>query len=269
MSQSSEIYTHGHQPAVVAQHARRTAESCSRRLLEVVRPSDVILDVGCGPGSISIGLAKAVPKGRVDAIDVAEPVLSDAVTLADESRLNNGSFAVGDAYALDAHDDSYDAVHAHQVLQHLTRPVDALREMGRVAKPGGIVAVRDADYGSFVHAPVNPALDEWLAMYHAVARHNGAEPDAGRHLLAWCNAAGFTSVEITSDTWTFADAESCLNWGDSWAERTLHSGLGRQAVEYGIATQSDLERMAAAWRSWARDTDAVYLLTHVTALVTL
>jgi len=269
MKVPDDTYTHGHQPAVVAQHARRTAEACSRRLLELVQPSDSILDVGCGPGSISVGLARAVPAGRVDAIDVAGSILADAAAHAEAEGVRNVSFDVGDVYALAAPDDAYDAVHAHQVLQHLTRPVDALREMRRVAKPDGFVAVRDADYGSFVHAPVDATLEEWLSMYHSVARHNDAEPDAGRHLLGWCNRAGFASVEVTSDTWTFADAASCLNWGDSWAERTLHSGLGQQAVEYGIATESDLERMAAAWRSWARHPDAVYLLTHVTAIATL
>ena len=103
-------------------------------------------------------------------------------------------------------------------------------------------------------------------MYHAVAYRNGAEPDAGRHLLRWCHNAGFDSVEIASDTWTFADEQGRLNWGGSWADRTINSALARQAVDYGIATTADLERMATAWRSWASDPDGTYLLTHVSAL---
>ena len=59
------------------------------------------------------------------------------------------TFEVGDVYALAAADDSFDVVHAHQVLQHLTDPVAALREMARVCRPGGVIAVRDVDYGAF------------------------------------------------------------------------------------------------------------------------
>ena len=131
----ADTYTHGHDEAVVAQHRRRTAETCSRQLLGVLQPNNVILDVGCGPGTISIGLARAVPAGRVDAIDVVADVLADAATLAIEQGVDNLGFAVGDVYALEAGDATYNAVHAHQVLQHLTRPVDALVEMRRVTAP--------------------------------------------------------------------------------------------------------------------------------------
>ena len=264
-----DTYTHGHQKAVVAQHSLRTADSCAAYLLPHLNTDDVVLDVGCGPGSISLGLARAVADGSVVAIDISDDVLDSARTATHDAGITNLRFDTGDVYSLAAADSSYDVVHAHQLLQHLTRPVEALREMRRVTCPGGKVAVRDADYGSFIHAPHDPALDEWLAMYHAVAYANHAEPDAGRHLLRWCREAGFAEVEITSQTWTFADEAGRINWGDSWAERTLETALGAQAVEYGIATRDDLERMADAWRRWARRPDGVYLLTHVAALATV
>ena len=99
-------------------------------------------------------------------------------------------FALGDVYALDDPDGSYDVVHAHQVLQHLVDPVAALREMLRVCRPDGVVAVRDADYAAMAWYPADPRLDRWLEVYRAVAHSNGAEPDAGRRLLSWARAAG-------------------------------------------------------------------------------
>jgi ubiquinone/menaquinone biosynthesis C-methylase UbiE len=264
-----DVYTHGHQPAVVAQHSLRTAESCAGYLLPHIKADHNVLDVGCGPGSISVGLARAVPAGSVHAIDIAEAVLDTARAAALDAGVTNVEFDTGDVYALTAEEGQYDIVHAHQVLQHVTRPVDALREMRRVTRSGGKVGVRDADYGSFIHAPTDPALDAWLTMYRAVARANHAEPDAGRHLLAWCSTAGFTDVEITSETWTFAEEANRINWGDSWADRTLNTTFGAQAIEYGIASRSDLEHMADAWRRWARDPHGVYLLTHVAALATV
>ncbi len=85
-------------------------------------------------------------------------------------------------YALDLPDASFDIVHAHQVLQHLTDPVAALREMRRVCKPDGVVAARDSDYAAMTWYPEIPALTRWLSLYHDVTRSNGAEADAGRRL---------------------------------------------------------------------------------------
>ena len=99
---------------------------------------------------------------------------------------------------------SFDVVHAHQVLQHVVDPVGMLREMRRVCRPGGVVAARDGDYAAFTWFPRLPELDEWQALYQRVARSNGGEPDAGRRLLSWALAAGFTDVTPTAATWLFA-----------------------------------------------------------------
>jgi SAM-dependent methyltransferase len=171
--------------------------------------------------------------------------------------------AVGDVYHLDLDDGSFDVVHAHQVLQHLTDPVGALREMRRVLAPDGLLAVRDGDYGSFFWAPDDPRLDRWLALYHRVTRHNGAEADAGRRLSGWVRAAGFTDVAVSSSTWTFATPEDRAWWGATWAERLVASSLGEQAVEYGLADADELETMAAAFHQWAADDDAVFVVPHV------
>ena len=169
---------------------------------------------------------------------------------------------VADVYALPFDDASFDVVHAHQVLQHLSDPVAALREMRRVCRPDGVVAVRDADYEAFSWAPADPALDAWLALYRAVARGNGADPDAGRHLKGWARAAGFSHVEATASAWCFATDEERTWWGELWAERTTATALADQATAAGLATPADLDAMAAAFRRWAADPDAVFLVPH-------
>src|SRR5580692_1232777 len=95
---------------------------------------------------------------------------------------------------LDAPDDTFDVVHAHQVLQHVADPVRALQEMRRVCRPGGVVAARDADYSGFIWFPRFPALDFWRDIYQQAARSNGGEPDAGRRLLSWALEAGFDDI---------------------------------------------------------------------------
>src|SRR5205807_1111001 len=116
-------------------------------------------------------------------------------------------------------DASFDVVHAHQVLQHLTDPVAALREMRRVCAPDGVVAARDSDFASFTWFPADARLTRWLALYHEVAHSNDAEPDAGRQLLRWAREAGFSAVEASASAWCFASDADRAWWGGVWADR--------------------------------------------------
>ena len=136
---------------------------------------------------------------------------------------------VGDVYALDAPDDTYDVVHAHQVLQHLADPVAALREMRRVCRPGGLVAVRDADYATMTWFPETAGLDDWLALYEALARRNGGEPDAGRRLKAWALEAGFEDVTASGSVWCYASPEDLAWWTGTWSERLTASSFATGA----------------------------------------
>lgn len=264
---ASDTYTHGHHASVVEQHARRTAESCAAHLLPHLRFGDRVLDAGCGPGSITVGLARAVgTAGEVVAFDVADDVLDDARSLITAEGLTNVVVESASVYELPYPDDSFDAAHAHQVLQHLTDPVRALVELRRVVRPGGVVAVRDADYGTMVHAPRDPRLDRWLELYHEVTRANGAEADAGRFLPDWFARAGFGDVELTATTWCFADDASRRNWGESWAVRALESGYASQALEYGLSTADELQAISDAWTSWADEPHGVFTFIHLAGL---
>jgi len=173
----------------------------------------------------------------------------------------------GDVYALDHPDDTYDVVHAHQVLQHLTDPVAALREMARVCRPGGLVAVRDVDYAATTWFPDDDGLTRWLDLYSRVARHNRAEPDAGRRLLAWAHAAGLRDTTATTSSWCFATPAEREWWGRSWAGRATASAFAEQAVAYGLATREELEDVAAAWLRWAAADDGWLGMMHGELLV--
>jgi SAM-dependent methyltransferase len=256
------VYTHGHHESVLRSHRWRTAENSAAYLLPHLSPGMTVLDVGAGPGTITADLANRVAPGRITALEVTAAALD--ITRAEISRrgLATVDFAVGDVHRLDVPDDSFDVVHAHQVLQHVGDPVAALREMRRVAKPGGVVAVRDGDYAAFTWFPQLPALTEWLDLYERVARGNGGEPDAGRRLLSWAHAAGFADVTATSSTWCFADPEDRAWWGGMWAERVLVSDMARTALRTGAATPDDLQRISDAWTRWAADPDGWLSVLH-------
>ena len=261
-------YTHGHADSVLRSHRWRTAENSAAYLLPHLHPGTDLLDVGCGPGTLTCDLADRVAPGRVLGLDPAPEIVAAATTEAAERGTTNVTFTVGDGYELDIGDDAFDVVHAHQVLQHLTDPVVALTEWRRVVAPGGVVAVRDSDYAAMTWAPREPRLDGWLALYHQVTGRNGAEADAGRHLKAWALEAGFTDVEVSSSTWTFADPDARSWWSDLWADRVAgaDSALARQAVEYGLATTDDLADLADGWRSWAEARDGVFVVLHLEVL---
>lgn len=253
-------YTHGHHETVLRSHSSRTIANSAEYLRPHLTANTRLLDVGAGPGSITVDFAGVV--AHVTATEIDENALSLSRDLASSRGLTNLDFAVEDVHALSFADDTFDVVHAHQVLQHVGDPVQALREMRRVTAPGGVVGVRDADYAGFLWFPILPELHRWLDLYRRAARANGGEPDAGRRLLAWARAAGFDDITATSSTWTYATPEDRAWWGGMWADRILESALARQLVDGEMATRRDLQEISDAWKRWADDGDGWYLVPH-------
>ncbi len=262
MTVPDDTYTHGHADSVLRSHRRRTAADSCGYLLAALRPGQRLLDVGCGPGTITVDLAARVSPGPVVGLDRSADPLAEARSLATASGVSNVSFEVGDVYRLPYPDGSFDVVHAHQVLQHLSDPVAALREMRRVCVPGGWIAVRDADYAAMSWYPLDPRLDRWLELYHQVARANDAEPDTGRRLLSWAKAAGLTGITATASVWCYASAEDRSWWGGLWADRILDSAMAEQALATGLATPAELAEISAAWRAWAAQDDGWFAVLH-------
>lgn len=259
----ADRYTHGHHASVVSRHARRTAERDAAFLLPSLRPGMRLLDVGCGPGTITTGLARLVAPGEVVGIDVAAEVIESARTHAAEVGATNARFETANVYDLPYEAGSFDAAYANQVMQHLAKPVDALAEMRRVVRPGGLVAVRDADYATMTAWPRSSSVDRWLEVYHAVAERNGADPDAGRRLRAWASAAGLVDLEVTAVVELMSEPGEAADWGRSWAERALHSNFKPQAIEYGIATEAEIDAIADGWRAWADSPEAFFMFVHI------
>src|SRR5436190_9700572 len=262
MGDRSETYTHGHAESVLRSHRWRTAENSAAYLLPYLATDTEVLDVGCGPGTITIDLAQRVAPGRVIGLDPSSDAIDAARAAADAAGVSNLELTTGDVYALDHADDSFDVVHAHQVLQHLADPVGALREMRRVCRPTGVVAARDGVYRAMSWFPRSAGLDRWLEVYCAVAEANGGEPDAGSSLNHWCLEAGFASVEASASAWCFATEAERAWWGGTWADRDPGTTPGDPAVELSIATRAELDEMAGAWQAWASAPDGWFAVLH-------
>jgi ubiquinone/menaquinone biosynthesis C-methylase UbiE len=261
-----ETYTHGHAPAVVRQHAQRTAEEAAAFLLDELRPGMRLLDVGCGPGSITRGLAERLAPGQVVGVDLSGEPLAAARRDAAARGVENLHYQEGSVYQLPFPDASFDVAYAHQVFQHLRERGAALREMLRVVRPAGLVAVRDVDWGTVAYWPRDPWIDRFVDVHQRAWYRNGGEPQMGRQLRALFTAAEVADLRVTAAVWCYATRSETIEWGESYADRLLTSPMGERAVEYGYASRADLEAMAAAFRAWAVQPDALWAFTHVAAL---
>jgi ubiquinone/menaquinone biosynthesis C-methylase UbiE len=259
-------YTHGHHESVLRSHTWRTAENSSAYLLPRLQAGQSLLDIGCGPGTITADLARLVAPGQVLGIDASAEVVAQAHAMAAPLGLDNLRFEVGDLFALQYPDGAFDVIHAHQVLQHLGDPVAALVELHRVLKPGGVLAARDGDFGAFTWHPEDPVLDRWMELYRAITSRNGHDALVGRKLLALAHQAGFTDVLVSSANWTFADAQSRAWWGGLWADRIRYSRFAEQAVDYGLSDADELEIIAQAFLQWAASDDGVFMVPNVEIL---
>ena len=240
-------------------HRTRTAGDSAAYLVPLLRGGMSVLDVGCETGTITKDFAALVAPGRVVGVDVDQVTLDRAA--AEYGGVPGLEFRYGNVYELPFKDASFDVVHAHQVLQHLSDQVAALREMARVAGPDGVVAVRDVNYAGMAWNPPAPELKKWLELYRGVAHSNGAEPDAGPKLLAWAHEAGLTDVRASASV-VLHVGEGAASWGGNWAKRCEESAFRRQAIEQGWASAAELDEIADGWRRWSVHPDAWFGAMH-------
>ena len=259
---ASATYTHGHAESVLRSHRWRTATNSAAHLAPLLRPGQRLLDLGSGPGTITAELAALVAPGPVTAVEIDEAAAGLTRAGLAAAGVADAVVVVADAHELPFDDGSFDVAHAHQVLQHVADPVRVLAELRRVTRPGGVVAVRDSDYAGFAWHPQPPGLGEWLAAYRTAARANGGEPDAGRRLLGWAQAAGLREMTATSSTWCFAEPAARQWWAGLWCERITGTALGRQLLADGLADAHGIAAMVAGWQDWAASPDGWFSVLH-------
>ncbi|KAK3369502.1 S-adenosyl-L-methionine-dependent methyltransferase [Lasiosphaeria ovina] len=253
-------YIHGHSAEVLKAHARRTAARDAAYLIPHLRPDFRILDVGCGPGTISADLAALVPAGRVTCVELGAGALDAARQTFAQRGVVNADFVVGDVTArLPFADGTFDVVHAHMVVIHLPQPAAALREMRRVAKPGGLVASKDMIMATTTWFPPDARLALWERGITATIAATGADPQMGRSLRAAALEAGFApdKIDARASCWSFADDEAVAFWGRSCAARMAPgSELRKKIVAGGYATEQQADEFVAASQAWVEEAGA-------------
>jgi SAM-dependent methyltransferase len=246
MNTNVETYTPGHSANAVAFMSRRRALTHAAFFTPLLRPGMRLLDCGCGPGTITLDLARVVYPGEVVGIDSASDQMVRSQDIAHEHHLPL-RFQVGTVYELPFPEASFDAAFAHGLLEHLREPVAALREVRRVVRPGGFFGARSPDWGGFLLHPYPDEIAAAIARYEELMRANGGDPHGGRALPAWLKEAGFSRILRSATYEIYEDP--------------------RFIAEY-IATQLDpvAEKSAAAVRRWSADPDAMFAQAWVEAI---
>ena len=250
---SETQYTHGYTNPAFAGIASRTAANHAYFLLPHLKSGDTLLDIGCGPGTITLGLAEAVAPGRASEVDIGEEFIELARDGAESAGVQNVNFATGDALKLDFDDESFDAVFACALLEHLPEPIDAMKEWKRVLKPGGVVAVVSGAVSRHAYAPDSPWRN--VGFYLAVWEQNGGHPEIGLTQPKLLEDAGFSEIEVGGFI-TSLDALAQV----AWAERMREPSFITQAVEGGFATEEEIEDLATEIEAWAKLENSWYLL---------
>ncbi|KAK4500216.1 hypothetical protein PRZ48_008402 [Zasmidium cellare] len=260
-------YVPGYKPSHIQNHTWRTAENSAAYLLPTlqakakVNPHLRLLDCGAGPGSISVSLAKYIPQGEVIATDLSEEVIQRAAELAKAEGVGNLKVQAANVYELPFADDSFDIVHAQQVLCHLDAPVEALQSMLRVCKPGGVVALREVDMRMWDFWPELEPLTQFNKLITLVMSSNGGNPTIGARLPSLAMQAGIPRerIQASMGAWCFSTREEREMWGGSMRDRLKDGGMRKVVLERKLGWgEEDMDKMAEAWDEWIAAEDGCF-----------
>lgn len=254
--QSAE-YTMGYSDEFQQLLNRRSLRTHAKHLIPHLKPGTCALDFGCGPGTLSVGLAKAVEPGEMHGIDMEASQIELARSAATAGGHTNAVFHVGNALELPFEDNYFDIAHCHTVLMHIPDTQAVLAEVKRVLKPGGIIASRELVGASCFLEPNREEFDTAWQVFLRLLEANGGHPEMGKELKNAFLEAGFMDIQATLSFDSFGSAEDIA---------FLHSFIGgwffmpevvAAAIQYGLATQQIFDEVRVALDEWSEQAGAV------------
>jgi SAM-dependent methyltransferase len=242
----TETYTLGYSDTALGFVSRRTLESHGAFFIPYLRSGTRVLDCGCGPGSITLGIAARIGDGSVVGVDVDESQVRLAMADAAARAAANVSFRTGSAYALPFADASFDAVFCHALLEHLSHPVKVLGEFLRVLRPGGVMGACAPDWGGFLCSPPTEEIYAALRAHNEIQDRNGGDTLVGRKLLGLVLEAGYTEVKAQARYQNYDDLSDITG---AIAVQLEHGGQHAHADAIRAWAIRSIGMFAQAWVS--------------------
>ena len=209
------------------------------------------MDFGCGPGTISVGLAERIAPGELYGVDMEESQIELARAAAAEGGHDNMQFHVGNAYDLPFDDNTFDVAHCHAVLMHIPDTQKALTEVRRVLRPGGLLACREANVASSYLEPQPQEITEAWGVFSGLVQGNGGHPNFGKELKMALLDAEFSDVSVTASLDSFSSVSDVSFLHSFISEWFFSPRVVAALTGLGLATQEQIDhwkRLLDDWR---------------------
>jgi len=251
----SDAYVHGYQA-----RERERLRDQANALVDLLHsdtsypPGSAVLEAGCGTGAQTITLARNSPGARITSVDISADSIEEAKARLDDAGIGNVEFRQADVFALPFNPESFDHVFVCFLLEHLSRPSDALLRLKALLRPGGTITVIEGDHGSAYFNPESAAAQRAIDCLVELQRRRGGDAMIGRRLYPLLSAAGFEAVRV-SPRMVYVDA-SRSELVDGFIRKTFTAmveGVRDSAIRAGI---TDAEAFDAGIRALYRTAEA-------------
>ena len=180
------------------QQARDLADESRRLFEQIAIPTGAhVVEIGCGPqGCLGLLADRVGPTGAVVGVEMSEHAVELARRFVTEQELANVEVRHGNGKATGLRRASFDLATARLVLVNIPEPEDVVAEMAALVRPGGVVALHEADWGMVLCDPPLPAWDTMIRAFLGYSLANGIDPLIGRRIARLLRTSGLKDVRI-------------------------------------------------------------------------